>query len=913
MASRFEKFTERARRVLTLAQEEAQHFNHSYIGTEHILLGLVREEGGVAARILGNLGVGLSKVRSAVEFIIGHGEKPGTSDIGLTPRAKRVIELAIDEARHLSHSYIGTEHLLLGLLREGEGIAAGVLDSFGVTLERARAETVHILSQGALRPRATRTTSRTPALDQLGIDLTAAAQANKLDPVIGRVKEIERVIQILSRRTKNNPALIGEPGVGKTAIVEGLAQRIAAGDVPETLEGKRLITLDIGSLVAGTKYRGEFEERLKKVIDEIKTAGNCILFIDEFHTIVGAGAAEGAVDASNLLKPSLARGELQCIGATTLDDYRKHIERDAALERRFQPILVKEPSVDETLAILHGVKERYEEHHRLTISDEALNSAATLAARYIPDRFLPDKAIDLIDEAASRVMLKHRTIPITLKEARQAEDSVRKDKDAALATQQYEYAAELRQRELQIEEKLKGLEEEWHAEREQKEVVVTAEDIAEVVSMWTGIPVVQLAGDETSRLLNMEEVLHQRIVGQDEAISSIAKAVRRARAGLKDPRHPIGNFIFLGPTGVGKTELVRALAEFMFGSEEALIRLDMSEFMERHTVARLVGAPPGYVGYDEGGQLTEAVRRKSYCTILLDEIEKAHPDVFNILLQIFDDGHLTDAKGRRVDFRNSIIVMTSNVGAELIRKGSTIGFAVHDEAKTRQESYEKMKEKLLGELKKAFRPEFLNRIDGVVVFHSLTKEHIRKIVDLMLVSATQQLAEKEIKLVVTEAAKNLLGEKGYDEIFGARPLRRVIQDMVEDKLSEAVLRDEFKVFERVFETKATIKKPDAMPGIDKAIRELPDVVSSESSGDSLTIFSTKSIKFDVEKVIKDQIKEVLKNEPEGKIKDKEITEPRVSENIYISYVVVDMKDNEIVIESKDDFALPNLAVGVATG
>ncbi len=913
MASRFEKFTERARRVLTLAQEEAQHFNHSYIGTEHILLGLVREEGGVAARILGNLGVGLSKVRSAVEFIIGHGEKPGTSDIGLTPRAKRVIELAIDEARHLSHSYIGTEHLLLGLLREGEGIAAGVLDSFGVTLERARAETVHILSQGALRPRATRTTSRTPALDQLGIDLTAAAQANKLDPVIGRVKEIERVIQILSRRTKNNPALIGEPGVGKTAIVEGLAQRIAAGDVPETLEGKRLITLDIGSLVAGTKYRGEFEERLKKVIDEIKTAGNCILFIDEFHTIVGAGAAEGAVDASNLLKPSLARGELQCIGATTLDDYRKHIERDAALERRFQPILVKEPSVDETLAILHGVKERYEEHHRLTISDEALNSAATLAARYIPDRFLPDKAIDLIDEAASRVMIKHRTIPITLKEARQAEDSVRKDKDAALGTQQYEYAAELRERELQLEDKIKRMEAEWHTEQVQTQAVVTAEDIAEVVGMWTGIPVAQLTTDETSRLLNMEEVLHKRIIGQDEAIGIIAKAVRRARAGIKDPRHPIGNFIFLGPTGVGKTELVRALAEFMFGSEEALIRLDMSEFMERHTVARLVGAPPGYVGYDEGGQLTEAVRRKSYCTILLDEIEKAHPDVFNILLQIFDDGHLTDAKGRRVDFRNSIIVMTSNVGAELIRKGSTIGFAVHDEAKTRQESYEKMKEKLLGELKKAFRPEFLNRIDGVVVFHSLTKEHIRKIVDLMLVSATQQLAEKEIKLVVTEAAKNLLGEKGYDEIFGARPLRRVIQDMVEDKLSEAVLRDEFKVFERVFETKATIKKPDAMPGIDKAIRELPDVVSSESSGDSLTIFSTKSIKFDVEKVIKDQIKEVLKNEPEGKIKDKEITEPRVSENIYISYVVVDMKDNEIVIESKDDFALPNLAVGVATG
>jgi len=791
MASRFEKFTERARRVLTLAQEEAQHFSHSYIGTEHILLGLVREEEGVAARVLTNLGVVLSKVRSAVEFIIGRGEKPTSGEIGLSPRAKRVIELAIDEARHLGHNYIGTEHLLLGLLREGEGIAASVLDSFGITIEQARAEITHVLSQAAPKVKPTRTASRTPALDQLGIDLTAAAQAGKLDPVIGRIKEIERVVQILSRRTKNNPALIGEPGVGKTAVVEGLAHRIAAGDIPETLEGKRLVTLDMGSLVAGTKYRGEFEERLKKVIDEIKTSGNCILFIDEFHTIVGAGAAEGAVDAANILKPSLARGELQCIGATTLDDYRKHVERDAALERRFQPILVKEPSVDETLEILHGIKQRYEEHHRLTIGDEALRSAATLAARYIPDRFMPDKAIDLIDEAASRVNIQHRTIPITLKEARQAEDSVRKDKDAALATQQYEYAAELRERELQLVEKIKKIEAEWHAEQEQAKPVVTADDIAEVVSMWTGIPVVQLTADETSRLLNMEEVLHKRIIGQDEAINIVAKAVRRARAGLKDPRHPIGNFIFLGPTGVGKTELVRALAEFMFGSEETLIRLDMSEFMERHTVARLVGAPPGYVGYEEGGQLTEAVRRKSYCVILLDEIEKAHPDVFNILLQIFDDGHLTDAKGRRVDFRNSIIVMTSNVGADLIRKGSTIGFAVHDEAKTRQESYERMKEKLLGELKKTFRPEFLNRIDGVVVFHSLTKEHIRKIVDLMLVSATQQLAEKEIKLEVTEAAKDFLGEKGYDEVFGARPLRRVIQDMVEDKLSEDLLRGKF--------------------------------------------------------------------------------------------------------------------------
>jgi len=792
MASRFEKFSERARRVLTLAQEEAQNLNHNYIGTEHILLGLIREEEGVAAKVLVNLGVSLNKVRSAVEFIIGRGEKPSRGETGLTPRAKRVIELAIEEARHLGHNYIGTEHLLLGLLREREGVATEVLDSFGITLERTRTETTRVLSRGGPRSRRARPTSRTPALDQLGVDLTEAARAGKLDPVIGRVSEIERVTQILSRRTKNNPALIGEPGVGKTAIVEGLAHRIVAGDVPETLEGKRLITLDMGALVAGTKYRGEFEERMKKIINEIKTAGNCVLFIDEFHTMVGAGAAEGAVDAANILKPSLARGELQCIGATTLDDYRKYVERDAALERRFQPVLVAEPSVDETLEILRGIKERYEEHHHLTISEEALSSAATLSARYIPDRFLPDKAIDLVDEAASRVRIKHRTIPVNLKEARQVEDSVQKDKEEALATQQYEYAAELRSREVQIEEKIKRLEEEWQTEREQEQVIVTAEDIAEVVSMWMGIPVVQLAGDETARLLEMEEVLHKRIVGQDEAINTIAKAVRRARAGLKDPRHPIGNFIFLGPTGVGKTELVRALAEFMFGSEETLIRLDMSEFMEKFAVSRLVGAPPGYVGYDEGGQLTEAVRRKSYCAVLLDEIEKAHPDVFNILLQIFDDGHLTDAKGRRVDFRNSIIVMTSNIGAELIRKGTTFGFASHsDEAKSQEQDYERMKEKLLGELKKSFRPEFLNRIDGVVVFHSLTKEHIRQIVDLMLTMVQQQVAEKGLKLEVTDAAKDFLGEKGYDEVFGARPLRRTIQNMVEDKLSEDLLRGKF--------------------------------------------------------------------------------------------------------------------------
>ncbi|MBI4181260.1 MAG: ATP-dependent Clp protease ATP-binding subunit, partial [Chloroflexi bacterium] len=643
------------------------------------------------------------------------------------------------------------------------------------------------------RARPARTASRTPVLDQLSTDLTEAARAGKLDPIIGRDKEIERVIQILSRRTKNNPALIGEPGVGKTAIVEGLAHRIVSGDVPETLQDKRLITLDMAAVVAGTKYRGEFEERLKKILDEIKTSGNCMLFVDEFHTIVGAGAAEGAIDAASILKPSLARGEIQCIGATTLDDYRKYVERDAALERRFQPVLVEEPSVDEAVAILRGIKGRYEEHHKLTISDEAVSAAVTLAARYIADRFLPDKAIDLIDEAASRVKIRYQAQPIPLKEAKEGGDILRKDKEAALASQQYDSAAELREREVQNEEKIKKLEEAWYAERGSEKPVVTEEDIAAVVSMWTGIPVVQLSSDETGRLLHMEEVLHKRIISQDEAITTVAKAVRRARAGLKDPRHPIGNFIFLGPTGVGKTELVKALAEFMFGKEDALIRLDMSEYQERHTVSRLVGAPPGYVGHDEGGPLTEAVRRKSYCCILLDEIEKAHPDVFNILLQIFDDGHLTDARGRRVDFRNSIIVMTSNIGADLIRKGSSIGFTSRsNEAKTQQTDYEGMKGKLLDELKKTFRPEFLNRIDSVVVFHALNKEHIRQIVDLMLATVSKQLAEKEIKLEVTDAAKDFLSEKGYDVVFGARPLRRVIQNMVEDKLSDSLLRAQFR-------------------------------------------------------------------------------------------------------------------------
>ncbi|MEA1958776.1 MAG: ATP-dependent Clp protease ATP-binding subunit [Chloroflexota bacterium] len=794
MSSRFEKFTERARKVLTLSQEEAQRFNHNYIGTEHILLGLVKEGDGVAAKVLTNLNIELDTIRQAVESSMGKGKRATSGEIGLTPRAKRVIELAVDEARRLHHNYIGTEHLMLGLLREGEGMAASVLENLGVTLEKVRAETVRLLSQNmpqqaqaGIRP-----ATRTPTLDQLSVDLTAAARADKLDPIVGRDNEIERVIQILSRRTKNNPCLIGEPGVGKTAIVEGLAHRIANNEVPATLRDRRLLALDIGSLVAGTKYRGEFEERLKKVIEEVKTSGNCTLFIDEIHTIVGAGAAEGAVDASSILKPPLARGELQCIGATTADDYRKHLEKDAALERRFQPVTVQEPTVDEMILILQGIKGRYEDHHQLNISEEALHAAATLATRYIPDRHLPDKAIDLIDEASSRVRIRNFNTPSDLKDTMQDLDSIRQDKESAIAAQQYERAAEIRSHEIELSEKIGEIESQWEEEQESARPIVTEDDIAEVVCMWTGIPVTRMAKDETTRLLQMEEVMHQRIVGQDEAITTIAKAVRRARAGLKDPRRPIGSFVFLGPTGVGKTELVRVLAEFMFGSQDALIRLDMSEFMEKHAVARLTGAPPGYIGYEEGGQLTEAVRRKGYSAILLDEIEKAHPDVFNILLQIFDDGHLTDAKGRRVDFRNTIIVMTSNIGAELIKRDSTMGFAVKsEEAKSQEQAYQRMKDKVLEEMKRFFRPEFLNRIDGSIVFHSLTKEHINQIVDLMLKDVQKELADKSVKLETTDEARNLLGEKGYDPVFGARPLRRVIQDLVEDPLSEQLLRGEF--------------------------------------------------------------------------------------------------------------------------
>ncbi len=793
MASRFEKFSERARRVLSLAQEEAGELNHNYIGTEHVLLGLAREPEGVGTRVLVSLGVDLSKIRSAVTFIIGRGQKQQSTDVGLTPRAKKVIELAVDEAREMSHHYIGTEHLLIGLLREGDGVAAGVLESLGVTLDKVRQETQRILSQSGGQP-GSRSGTRTPTLDQLGVDLTQLARERQLDPVIGRQQEIERVVQILSRRTKNNPVLIGEPGVGKTAIVEALARRIAgvddtdAADVPGNLKGARLVTLDMGALVAGTKYRGEFEERLKKVVDEIRSAKNIILFIDEMHTLVGAGAAEGAVDASNILKPSLARGELQTIGATTLDDYRRYVERDPALERRFQPVRVEEPSSDDTAKILRGVKGQYEEHHSLTITDEAVEAAATLAARYIADRFLPDKAIDLIDEAASRVRIRASSMPLSVKEAMRALERVRAEKDNAVAAANFDFAAEMREREVSLAERIARLEQEWQNEQESAIPEVTEDDIAQVVSMWTNIPVTRLAAEESERLLHMEEVMHGRIIGQHEAIINVSKAVRRARAGLKDPRRPIGTFLFLGPTGVGKTELVRALSEFMFGSEDSLIRLDMSEFMERHTVARLVGAPPGYVGFDEGGQLTEAVRRNSYCVILLDEIEKAHPEVFNILLQIFDDGHLTDAKGRKVDFRNAIVVMTSNIGAEVIKKNSNIGFSyARDETDVRRQSYDRMKDKVLDEVKEFFRPEFLNRIDAQVVFHSLDREHIRQIVDLMMKDVEKQLETKKITIEATDALRDHVGEKGYDETYGARPLRRVIQDMIEDRLSDDIL------------------------------------------------------------------------------------------------------------------------------
>lgn len=783
----FGKFTERAQRVILLAQEEAKKLNHNLIGTEHLLLGLIAEGEGIAAKVLQSLGTDLNTVRKEIEKLLGKGDPTPKNFIGYTPRAKKVLELAYDEARRLGHNYIGTEHILLGLIREGEGVASQVLMNLGIDLERARNEVIKMLGGDAKMPGKSRKQTKTPNLDQFGRDLTELAAEGKLDPVIGREKEIERVIQVLSRRTKNNPCLIGEPGVGKTAIAEGLAQRIVEGDVPEILKDKRVVTLDLASVVAGTKFRGEFEERLKRVMNEIKEAGNIILFIDEMHTIIGAGAAEGAIDASNILKPALARGELQTIGATTLDEYRKHVEKDPALERRFQPIVVDEPTVEDTIAILKGLRDKYEAHHRVKITDEAIRAAAVLSDRYITDRFLPDKAIDLIDEAASRVRLKALTAPPELKELEDQLEEIQKEKDAAVKSQEFEKAARLRDKEGEIKEKLEHLKQKWQQDKKLDRLNVNEEEIAKIVSSWTGIPVSKLTEEETERLLKMEDILHKRVIGQEEAVKAVARAIRRARAGLKDPKRPIGSFIFLGPTGVGKTELARALAEALFGDEEAMARIDMSEYMERHTVSRLVGAPPGYVGFEEGGQLTEKVRRRPYSVILLDEIEKAHPDVFNILLQILEDGRLTDAKGRTVDFRNTVLIMTSNVGAHLIQKEKTLGFVPH---RREEESYNKMKESIMEELKKTFRPEFLNRIDEVIVFHALNEEHIKKIVELMLNELNERLKDYEIQIEVTESAKEILTKEGFDPLYGARPLRRAIQRLVEDQLSEKMLQGE---------------------------------------------------------------------------------------------------------------------------
>lgn len=786
----FGRFTERAQQVLVLAQEEAKRLNHNFIGTEHILLGLVREGSGIAARALQSLGVELPRVRSEVEKIIGKGDKSSAQGISYTPRAKKVIELAIEEGQNLGHNYVGTEHLLLGLLREGEGIAAQVLTNLGVDLKKARREVIQLLGGEAQlgSGQTSKNTPQTPTLDNFGRDLTKLAREGKLDPVVGRDTEIERVVQILSRRTKNNPCLIGEPGVGKTAIVEGLAQRIVEGNVPDILRDKRVVVLELAAVVAGTKYRGEFEERLRKLMMELQQAGNVIIFIDEMHTIIGAGAAEGAIDASNILKPALAKGELQAIGATTLDEYRKYIERDPALERRFQPITVGEPSQEESLEILKGLRDRYEAHHRVKITDEALEAAVKLGARYIQDRYLPDKAIDLIDEAASRVRLRNYTAPPDLKEMEEKLEGVRQEKESAVRSQEFEKAAQLRDQEQQLRAKLNELKKDW----EQKKVVsdqavVTEEDIAHIVSSWTGIPVKKLAEEESARLLNMEKILHQRVVGQDEAVEAVSRAIRRGRAGLKDPKRPIGSFIFLGPTGVGKTELARSLAETLFGDEDAMIRLDMSEYMEKHTTARLVGAPPGYIGYEEGGQLTEKVRRKPYSVILLDEIEKAHPDVFNVLLQILEDGRLTDGKGRTVDFRNTVTIMTSNVGASYIRKQPAMGFRAGDVDKT----YEDMKSRLLEELRRTFRPEFLNRVDDVIVFKSLSEEDLGEIVELMLMELSKRIKDYELGLEVTQEAKDMLAKEGFDPTYGARPLRRVIQKRLEDGISEEMLRGHF--------------------------------------------------------------------------------------------------------------------------
>jgi len=793
MSDKLDRFTKRARQALTLAQDEAQRLGHKYIGTEHLLLGLLREGQGIAAQVLAGIGVKLEQVRQMVKDTVGYNEQPTIAYLELAPRTKRVLELAFDEARRFDHHYIGTEHLLLGLVREGQGIAAGILETLGLNLEVVRQETIRKMQAGPAQTAQSKEAAKAQSLiEQLGIDLTEAARRGNLDPVIGRQKEIERVVQILSRRTKNNPALIGEPGVGKTAIVEGLAQRIVSGEVPERMLEKRVVMLDVGSLVAGTMYRGQFEERMKRVIHEIRKTKS-ILFIDELHMLVGAGAAGSSVDAANILKPALARGELQCVGATTMEEYRKHIESDPALERRLQPVLVEEPTIEETVEMLRGIRSRYEEYHRLTITDKAIEAAANLAARYVTDRFLPDKAIDLVDEAASRVRTYKAFQPAAVKTAFLRLQEVQRAKKKALKKQDFAQADQLRTREQKLRNSLEQLRLGLRDAEAAQGLMVTEEDIAEIVAMWTGVPVTQIANEETERLLDMENVLHRRIVGQDEAITAVAKAVRRARAGLKDPKRPIGSFLFLGPTGVGKTELAKALAEFMFGSEDALQQLDMSEFTERHSVARLVGAPPGYIGYEDAGQLTEAVRRRPYCVICFDEVEKAHNEAINILLQIMEDGHLSDARGRRVDFRNAIIIMTSNIGAELLARDTSIGFAVsRDEDKAAEESYKKMKDKLLGELKHTFRPEFLNRVDGVIVFHTLTHKQIEQIVDIKLAEVIERLEEQDIKLELTPAARELLATEGYSPQYGARPLRRTIQRLVEDPLCEGLLSANFK-------------------------------------------------------------------------------------------------------------------------
>jgi len=794
----FERFTDRARRVVVLAQEEARMLNHNYIGTEHILLGLIHEGEGVAAKGLESLGISLEGVRAQVEEIIGQGQQAPSGHIPFTPRAKKVLELSLREALQLGHNYIGTEHILLGLIREGEGVAAQVLVKLGADLNRVRQQVIQLLSgyQGKEAVQTGGPAEGTPStslvLDQFGRNLTQAAREGKLDPVIGRENEIERVMQVLSRRTKNNPVLIGEPGVGKTAVVEGLAQAIYKNDVPETLKDKQLYSLDLGALVAGSRYRGDFEERLKKVLKEIKTRGDIILFIDEIHTLVGAGAAEGAIDAASILKPMLARGELQTIGATTLDEYRKHVEKDAALERRFQPIQVKEPSVAHTIEILKGLRDRYETHHRVSITDGALSAAANLADRYVSDRFLPDKAIDLIDEAGSRLRIKRMTAPAELREFDDKIANARKEKESAIDGQDFELAATLRDKEKTLITEKQEAEKNWKATDLDKVTEVDEELIAQVLSASTGIPVFKLTEEETARLLRMEDELHNRVIGQDQAIKALSQAIRRTRAGLKDPRRPGGSFIFAGPSGVGKTELSRTLASFLFGDQDALIQLDMSEYSERHTASRLFGAPPGYVGYDEGGQLTEKVRRRPFSVVLFDEIEKAHPDIFNSLLQVLEDGRLTDSQGRTVDFKNTVIIMTTNLGTRDISKSLGLGFANSDDDMT---NYERMKGKVSDELKSHFRPEFLNRIDDIIVFHQLTKPQIIQIVDLMLKNLDDRLQAKDMGIELTPAAKDLLAERGYDPLLGARPLRRVIQREIEDGLSERILFGELKAGE----------------------------------------------------------------------------------------------------------------------